>query len=117
MFRSIVIIFIILCLIFLYFSFNPEEYGFFPKCPIYSLTGYQCPGCGSQRSIHYLLNFKIFSALQQNFLVPFFILYIFLLMISKWLDLKFQAFLENQYMLYIILIIIITYLVLRNMPN
>lgn len=50
----------------IYYTFNPEQYSFFPKCPFHYLTGYNCPGCGSQRAIHHLLNLKIEKAFKAN---------------------------------------------------
>ena len=32
-------------------------------------TGLKCPGCGSQRAIHSLLNFKLLDAIKYNFMV------------------------------------------------
>ena len=54
-----------LILLYLYGSFNPEDYPF-PRCPFYSLTGLKCPGCGSQRALYQLLHFHIASAFQYN---------------------------------------------------
>jgi len=36
------------------YYFSPTEHRFFPHCPLYVLTGLQCPGCGSLRAIHEL---------------------------------------------------------------
>ena len=38
-----------------YFVFDPTTTRLFPKCAFYALTGFKCPGCGSQRAIHALL--------------------------------------------------------------
>lgn len=54
---------------FLFRYYNPYEHNFFPKCPIYVSTGYQCPGCGTQRALHFLTNFEISKALHENFLL------------------------------------------------
>jgi hypothetical protein len=56
--------------LFFYWKFNPQEWDFFPKCPFYHLTGYQCSGCGSQRAIHSLLHLNFPEAFRQNPLVP-----------------------------------------------
>jgi hypothetical protein len=52
-----------------YFTFNPATAGFFPKCPFFSLTGYKCPGCGSQRALHALLHLHIATAFAYNALL------------------------------------------------
>jgi len=57
----------------LYF-WSPERYWFYPKCLFHELTGLDCPGCGSLRSVHHLLHGEIATALLLNpllyFLVP-----------------------------------------------
>ena len=52
-----------------FYRFNPEMYGFFPKCPFRVLTGFDCPGCGSQRAIHALLHADVSSAADYNLLL------------------------------------------------
>ena len=53
------------CLALLYVR-NPEEPGFYPPCPFYSLTGLHCPGCGTLRGIHQLLRGDIPAAFGFN---------------------------------------------------
>jgi Protein of unknown function (DUF2752) len=45
--------------------FDPATSGVFPPCPVRYLTGWYCPGCGSLRAIHQLLegNFRAAWAL------------------------------------------------------
>ena len=40
----------------LYYRFNPGDVSVFPRCPFLTLTGWKCPGCGSQRAFHALLH-------------------------------------------------------------
>ena len=49
-----------------YFLYDPSADGWFPKCPIYSFTGYKCPGCGTQRAIHALLSGDLAQAWNYN---------------------------------------------------
>ena len=63
----------------LYLTVDPESSSLFPKCPFHLLTGLECPGCGSQRAIHSLLNGKIGQALHYNLLVVIAIPYLGLL--------------------------------------
>lgn len=39
-----------------------------PPCPFHALTGLYCPGCGSTRALHHLLNMEFATALKCNFL-------------------------------------------------
>ncbi|NBO60908.1 MAG: DUF2752 domain-containing protein, partial [Flavobacteriia bacterium] len=36
-----------LTLLLIYGWFDPSTSQFFPKCPVKTLTHYDCPGCGS----------------------------------------------------------------------
>lgn len=60
---------IVAALAVVYYFFSPEESGFFPRCPFYWLTGYKCPGCGSQRAIHALLHGDFCGAMGYNALM------------------------------------------------
>ncbi|HZY38727.1 MAG TPA: DUF2752 domain-containing protein [Mucilaginibacter sp.] len=65
----------------IYYRFNPAKYSFFPKCPFHSLTGLDCPGCGSQRAFYFLLHGNIPAALSENVLlvasIPFLLVHFF----------------------------------------
>ena len=56
--------------------FDPTKTGFFPVCPLYSLTGFACPGCGLTRGFHALFHGDILTALDYNALLPLFALLI-----------------------------------------
>jgi hypothetical protein len=45
---------------------NPAASGVFPPCPVYVLTGWFCPGCGSLRAIHQLLHGHLLAAFAMN---------------------------------------------------
>ncbi len=47
-------------------AFDPMTAGFFPPCPIYALTGWSCPGCGSTRMAHALLHGELRAAWAHN---------------------------------------------------
>jgi hypothetical protein len=51
--------------------FDPATFGIFPPCPLYALTGWYCPGCGSLRGLHQLLLGNLRNAFAMN---PFTIL-------------------------------------------
>lgn len=50
----------------LYYIFNPATSVWAPKCVFKMMTGYECPGCGSQRLLHSLLHGDIASAWHAN---------------------------------------------------
>ena len=46
--------------------FDPATSGLFPPCPVRYLTGWYCPGCGSLRAIHQLLEGNLRAAWAMN---------------------------------------------------
>lgn len=50
----------------LYFIVDPEKTSWMPQCPVFSLTGLQCPGCGSQRFLHAILHGDLAGAWHAN---------------------------------------------------
>lgn len=49
-----------------YGMFDPASSAYFPRCGFKVLTGYDCPGCGSQRALHALLHGDISAAWGYN---------------------------------------------------
>lgn len=49
-----------------YALINPAETWWMPKCLIHFVTGLDCPGCGSQRALHSLLNGDFKAAFNYN---------------------------------------------------
>jgi len=43
--------------------------GWIPQCPTWRFLGIHCPGCGSTRSVHHLLNGRLGDALRHNALM------------------------------------------------
>ncbi len=60
---------VLILLAVLYKKYSPLESAFFPPCPFRKMTGLLCPGCGSQRAIHHLLNLDIARAFRENMLL------------------------------------------------
>lgn len=106
-------------LILLYYIFDPALSRFFPSCPFHYLTGYDCPGCGSQRAIHHLLNFDIVKAFHQNPLFVISIPYIILGLYLEYMNGKerlpqLYRVLFGRKAIFIILIIVILFWIGRN---
>ncbi len=102
-----------------YFFLNPyQQTDFFMSCPFYKITGYQCPGCGSQRAFHELLHFHFFEAFKQNALfvlgIPY-VLLIFYANFNKEKHQKLRQVLVGNKTLLILLIVAILFGVLRNL--
>ena len=104
----------------LFFVLNPTEHEIFPKCVFNSVTGYYCPGCGSQRAIHSLLHLNFAGVVGNNFL---FLPALFLLIYHysfAFLNKKFSWKLPNIFYFkstpWIILVVIILFWILRNLP-
>jgi hypothetical protein len=57
---------------------DPNEPGHYPVCPFRALTGLDCPGCGSLRAIHALVQGDVVRAADHNLLLllvaPFLVL-------------------------------------------
>lgn len=49
---------------------DPSSGGVFVPCPVHTLTGWWCPGCGLTRATHHLLHGEISTALRYNVLAP-----------------------------------------------
>lgn len=62
---------------------DPAVVPIFPRCPFRLLTGYLCPGCGSQRAIHHLLNLDLLRAWRMNPLLVIALPYLLLGLILK----------------------------------
>ena len=60
---------LLLVLGLVYYALDPSSSTLFPRCTFLSLTGYKCPGCGSQRAVHALLNGDVAGAFRFNALL------------------------------------------------
>jgi len=116
-----VIIFGLFSIIFIiYRYFNPYNYTFYPECIFYKLTGYKCPGCGSQRAIHYLLNFDIGKTFQENGLlvvsIPYILAYIYLdiIKLKTQKQMRIKKILYGYKAFFVVLLVLIIFGITRN---
>jgi len=65
--QFIIVTIAVIVLSLLYF-FYPASNHFYPRCIFHSVTGLDCPGCGSQRAASALLKGRIIEALDYNML-------------------------------------------------
>ena len=105
---------------FFVWLFDPVRAGFFPACPLLSLTGYACPGCGLTRGTHALLHGDILTALDFNALIPLVMLffgYIFASLVSvSWRGKGILLGNWNLVLLWVMLGSLIVFGVIRNLP-
>ena len=104
----------------LFYFLNPVEHSIFPKCTFHSLTGYHCPGCGSQRAIHSLLHLNFKEVAGNNFLfLPATLLIIYHYLHPVY-NRKFKAKLPNLFYMkntpWVIFGIVVLFWILRNLP-
>ncbi len=104
----------------LFFILNPAEHNIFPRCIFNSLTGYYCPGCGSQRAIHSLLHLDFAGVAGNNFLfIPAFLLLLYHYIhpvLNRLFNWKLPNFFYYRSTPWIIFGIVIIFWVLRNIP-
>jgi len=107
------------CLICLYFFIDPSKSGYFLKCPLKTITGYECAGCGVQRAFHELLHFRFLEAFKLN---PLFVISIpFITIISiinfsenEKLKSRFTRFIKSKFFVFLLLIIVLVFSLLKN---
>lgn len=103
-----------------YYFVNPLSGSFLIKCPFKTVTGLDCPGCGSQRALHSLLHGDFRQAFHFNPLFIAAIPYVFVGILFEWFGLKnkypkVRKFLFGKIAIYIIAAIIILFFILRNL--
>ena len=117
--KYIGLLFIGLIVAILYFYFSPNT-SFFPRCPLYSTTGIYCPGCGSQRAMHSFLHLDFKGVLKYNVLFFFgvivFIYHLVVNILNNYYGKNIKNVLYHKKAPILILILIIIFWILRNIP-
>ena len=116
---SIIVLLVIGILI--YANFNPSENQLFPKCPVYTLTGYQCPGCGFQRALYNFLHGNVVAAFSYNPLIFILFPYLFSIIVLEYFTNKTNPFVQklhriflSKWALLIIATLIVIFMIVRN---
>lgn len=104
----------------LFFVLNPAEHQIFPRCVFNALTGYYCPGCGSQRAIHSLLHLDLAGVVSYNILfIPAFLLLSYhysFRVINNIFNSKLPNIFYFKSTPWIIFGVVVVFFILRNLP-
>lgn len=99
---------------------DPATTVFAPKCMFRYLTGYDCPACGIQRSLHALLNGDAVTALRYNYFllisIPYFIAVAITTFCKADLIVKMGYYVQHPKVVRVILVLIIIWWIVRNIP-
>lgn len=99
---------------------NPATAGFFPQCPLYTMFGLHCPGCGLTRGFHALFHGDVLTAIDYNALIPIYVFVVGYLLISMILiaargrGLSWKVFPPAA--IYGFLVVSLVFAILRNLP-
>lgn len=104
-------------LFIIYYLLN-KKIGIGIPCVFHELTGLYCPGCGITRLLFSLLELNFFQAFRSNPLVFILLILIILYLILKLILKRFNINLTiPNYIYYFLLIIVILFGILRNIPG
>ena len=104
-------------LFIIYYLLN-KKIGIGIPCVFHELTGLYCPGCGITRLLFSLLELNFFQAFRSNPLVFILLILIILYLILKLILKRFNVNLTiPNYIYYFLLIIVILFGILRNIPG
>ena len=71
---------VVLIYLIVNFFYDPEQTTWSPKCILLQLTGFKCPGCGSQRFAYHLMHGDILGAIHYNYFIVLLSPYVLLLL-------------------------------------
>lgn len=103
---------------FVFKNYNPEDSPMFPQCPSKYVTGYECPGCGSQRAVHATLNGDLEKAFNYNPLLFFLLPYALLVGVFEWIpslrNTSYRRIIINRYLVLGVFAFIVIFTIWRN---
>lgn len=117
-FKKVLLVTAVAVLSIVYFFVDARKGGF-PQCPFHLLTGWFCPGCGSQRALSSLLHGNVFEAMHNNILMVAFLPF---LLYSAFVNLRYadarkMKLLYAPFFVKVVLVTIICFWVIRNIPH
>lgn len=103
----------------IYYRFNPSDCQFAPKCPLWLLTGWQCPSCGIQRAFHAFLHGDVMGGMRYNYFLVIALPYAFAAVLATWYDVgdrfaKLRRFVYSGTTLRVYLFLFVAWWIVRN---
>lgn len=101
-----------------YYFFDPMEAGWMPRCLWKTLTGTDCPGCGTQRMLHALFHGDISGAWRSN---AFALCMIPVIAFLLWLELTRErhsalyARIHRPWLIWLLALLVFAWWLLRNL--
>ena len=100
--------------------FDPSTFNFFLVCPLYTYTGFACPGCGLTCGFHALFHGDILTALDFNALIPLWVIVFGFVVVSLfWVAVRGKSLIRLEAtpkFLFGLLGLLIAFGVVRNLP-
>lgn len=111
---------IVIAIIVFLTKVDPDRPSIFPKCIFHQTTGYHCPGCGTLRAIHQLLQGNIIGAWGYNkaavLLLPICLYAGFAAAVYSLFNIRLPLFKPKPWMILALFYAIVLYWILRNVP-
>ena len=97
---------------------DTRELAFAPKCVFYQITGFKCPGCGTQRALHELAHANFHGVIKYNSLLLLGVPYLILLFYMQFFGGKerfpsFNNSVSGHKATLVVLVIVVAYWILR----
>ena len=103
------------------FASDPAQSKIFPPCPFRSLTGFDCPGCGTLRGLHQLLHGNFVAAVDLNvmivMMVPYFGVWISAMLAADFTGRNAMPIAVSAKLVWVLLLGIIIFWIVRNIPS
>ena len=102
-------------------AFDLSGTSLIAPCLFHTLTGFHCPGCGSLRALHQILNGNVGAALALNPLAVAMVPVIAYDFVARALCLfngcRLPSLLERRYSARVLLVAVVAFWILRNIPH
>lgn len=117
--RLLLLIAIIGAMAAVYYSNDPSCTVWYPKCVMYAITGYKCPGCGIQRLFFHVLHGDVVTGIRYNYFASLVLVYALVLISGYIVPIKgytrfIREHLVNRYVAYSYLILYVVWWIVRN---